>query len=153
MLFLKWNCCWGRCYSLILQVFFLTENSYLLFNFNDYPNGMVTLFNLLVMGNWQAWMQVWVLSPILVTFTVNLLVHNDVMNHIVVAGLSLFFCDIYLYVPITICPAVQIPMVFYCNFVVKFGYLLVIENQIEWVVSGSICQLVSRITSIYILPN
>ena len=27
-------------------------------NFNDYPNGMVTLFNLLVMGNWQAWMEV-----------------------------------------------------------------------------------------------
>ncbi|XP_068664764.1 two pore calcium channel protein 1A-like [Aristolochia californica] len=35
----------------------LFENDYLLFNFNDYPNGMVTLFNLLVMGNWQLWMQ------------------------------------------------------------------------------------------------
>ncbi|KAB2604397.1 two pore calcium channel protein 1-like [Pyrus ussuriensis x Pyrus communis] len=35
----------------------LYENDYLLFNFNDYPNGMVTLFNLLVMGNWQAWME------------------------------------------------------------------------------------------------
>ncbi|CAL0323640.1 unnamed protein product [Lupinus luteus] len=35
----------------------LADNDYLLFNFNDYPNGMVTLFNLLVMGNWQAWMQ------------------------------------------------------------------------------------------------
>ncbi|CAN1231205.1 Two pore calcium channel protein 1 [Linum perenne] len=35
----------------------LAENDYLLFNFNDYPNGMVTLFNLLVLGNWQAWMQ------------------------------------------------------------------------------------------------
>ncbi|XP_068638462.1 two pore calcium channel protein 1A-like [Aristolochia californica] len=35
----------------------LFENDYLLFNFNDYPNGMVTLFNLLVMGNWQVWMQ------------------------------------------------------------------------------------------------
>ncbi|XP_010260191.1 PREDICTED: two pore calcium channel protein 1B-like [Nelumbo nucifera] len=35
----------------------LAENDYLLFNFNDYPNGMVTLFNLLVMGNWQVWMQ------------------------------------------------------------------------------------------------
>eukprot|EP00262_Sarcandra_glabra_P018178 TRINITY_DN6452_c0_g1_i1.p1 TRINITY_DN6452_c0_g1~~TRINITY_DN6452_c0_g1_i1.p1 ORF type:complete len:795 (-),score=91.24 TRINITY_DN6452_c0_g1_i1:415-2649(-) len=35
----------------------LSDNDYLLFNFNDYPNGMVTLFNLLVMGNWQAWMQ------------------------------------------------------------------------------------------------
>ncbi|CAA3015963.1 two pore calcium channel 1A [Olea europaea subsp. europaea] len=35
----------------------LSDDDYLLFNFNDYPNGMVTLFNLLVMGNWQAWMQ------------------------------------------------------------------------------------------------
>ncbi|KAI3468427.1 hypothetical protein Pfo_025090 [Paulownia fortunei] len=35
----------------------LEDNDYLLFNFNDYPNGMVTLFNLLVMGNWQVWMQ------------------------------------------------------------------------------------------------
>ncbi|KAK1302256.1 Two pore calcium channel protein 1A [Acorus calamus] len=35
----------------------LSENDYLLFNFNDYPNGMVTLFNLLVLGNWQVWMQ------------------------------------------------------------------------------------------------
>ncbi|GMH12091.1 hypothetical protein Nepgr_013932 [Nepenthes gracilis] len=35
----------------------LAENDYLLFNFNDYPNAMVTLFNLLVMGNWQVWMQ------------------------------------------------------------------------------------------------
>lgn len=35
----------------------LSENDYLLFNFNDYPSGMVTLFNLLVMGNWQAWME------------------------------------------------------------------------------------------------
>ncbi|CAH2071765.1 unnamed protein product [Thlaspi arvense] len=35
----------------------LAEEDYLLFNFNDYPNGMVTLFNLLVMGNWQVWME------------------------------------------------------------------------------------------------
>ncbi|XP_042518900.1 two pore calcium channel protein 1A isoform X2 [Macadamia integrifolia] len=35
----------------------LYENDYLLFNFNDYPNGMVTLFNLLVMNNWQVWME------------------------------------------------------------------------------------------------
>ncbi|CAI9279992.1 unnamed protein product [Lactuca saligna] len=35
----------------------LANNDYLLFNFNDYPNGMVTLFNLLVMGSWQVWMQ------------------------------------------------------------------------------------------------
>ncbi|CDP14785.1 unnamed protein product [Coffea canephora] len=38
----------------------LADNNYLLFNFNDYPNGMVTLFNLLVMGNWQVWMQSYV---------------------------------------------------------------------------------------------
>lgn len=35
----------------------LADSDYLLFNFNDYSNGMVTLFNLLVMGNWQIWMQ------------------------------------------------------------------------------------------------
>jgi two pore calcium channel protein len=35
----------------------MVEDDYLLFNFNDYPNGMVTLFNLLVMGNWQVWME------------------------------------------------------------------------------------------------
>ncbi|XP_039117349.1 two pore calcium channel protein 1 [Dioscorea cayenensis subsp. rotundata] len=41
----------------ILETTDLYDNDYLLFNFNDYPNGMVTLFNLLVMGNWQVWMQ------------------------------------------------------------------------------------------------
>ncbi|ONK60100.1 uncharacterized protein A4U43_C08F14180 [Asparagus officinalis] len=35
----------------------LFDDDYLLFNFNDYPSGMVTLFNLLVLGNWQVWMQ------------------------------------------------------------------------------------------------
>ncbi|XP_062152859.1 two pore calcium channel protein 1-like isoform X1 [Alnus glutinosa] len=35
----------------------LADDDYLLFNFNDYPNGMVTLFNLVVMGNWHIWMQ------------------------------------------------------------------------------------------------
>lgn len=35
----------------------LFDNDYLLFNFNDYPSGMVTLFNLLVMGNWHVWME------------------------------------------------------------------------------------------------
>ncbi|CAA2987574.1 two pore calcium channel 1B [Olea europaea subsp. europaea] len=47
------------CFSIYYQFpgsFFLTNLSYLLFNFNDYPNGMVTLFNLL-MGNWRVWMQ------------------------------------------------------------------------------------------------
>ncbi|GJT14190.1 hypothetical protein Tco_0861232 [Tanacetum coccineum] len=36
----------------------LADNNYLLFNLNDYPNGMVTLFNLLVMGSWQVWMKI-----------------------------------------------------------------------------------------------
>ncbi|PKA53331.1 Two pore calcium channel protein 1B [Apostasia shenzhenica] len=40
-----------------VEVTDLFMNDYLLFNFNDYPNGMVTLFNLLVMNNWQLWMQ------------------------------------------------------------------------------------------------
>nr|XP_018623339.1 two pore calcium channel protein 1A-like [Nicotiana tomentosiformis] len=35
----------------------LVGYDYLLFNFNDYPNGMVTLFNLLVMGIWSPLMQ------------------------------------------------------------------------------------------------
>ncbi|GAA0151477.1 ion channel [Lithospermum erythrorhizon] len=35
----------------------LSEDDYLLFNFNDYANGMVTVFNLLVMNNWQDWMK------------------------------------------------------------------------------------------------
>lgn len=35
----------------------LSADDFLLFNFNDYANGMVTLFNLLVMGAWQDWMQ------------------------------------------------------------------------------------------------
>ncbi|XP_070006969.1 two pore calcium channel protein 1B-like isoform X3 [Nicotiana sylvestris] len=35
----------------------LAGYDYLLFNFNDYPNGMVTLFNLLMMGIWSPLMQ------------------------------------------------------------------------------------------------
>ncbi|KAH1222591.1 Two pore calcium channel protein 1 [Glycine max] len=37
----------------VLGVSFLTENSYLVFNFNDYPNGIVTLFNFLVTATWD----------------------------------------------------------------------------------------------------
>ena len=44
-------------FHIILAFFPLDIFSYLLFNFNDYPSGMVTLFNLLVMGNWQVWME------------------------------------------------------------------------------------------------
>ncbi|KAK4749796.1 hypothetical protein SAY87_027245 [Trapa incisa] len=35
----------------------LYDDGYMLFNFNDYPNGMVTLFCLMVMNNWQDWMK------------------------------------------------------------------------------------------------
>ena len=45
-------------FALSFSSFTLDMFSYLLFNFNDYPSGMVTLFNLLVMGNWQVWMEV-----------------------------------------------------------------------------------------------
>jgi hypothetical protein len=36
----------------------LTTYSYMVNNFNDFPSGMVTLFNILVLGNWQVWMDV-----------------------------------------------------------------------------------------------
>jgi hypothetical protein len=48
-------------FLIILAFFGLDIFSYLLFNFNDYPSGMVTLFNLLVLGNWQVWMEVKIL--------------------------------------------------------------------------------------------
>ncbi|KAI3942645.1 hypothetical protein MKW98_014232 [Papaver atlanticum] len=40
-----------------LQTLEFYRNDYLLFNFNDYRSGMVTLFNLLVMGIWEVLMQ------------------------------------------------------------------------------------------------
>ncbi|XP_061352144.1 two pore calcium channel protein 1 isoform X2 [Gastrolobium bilobum] len=40
-----------------LEATSLADNDYLLFNFNDYPNGMVTLFNMLVLGIWEEVMQ------------------------------------------------------------------------------------------------
>lgn len=51
-------CFWNVSVSHNSCIFSLDIFSYLLFNFNDYPSGMVTLFNLLVMGNWQVWMEV-----------------------------------------------------------------------------------------------
>lgn len=33
-------------------------NSYMVNNFNDFPSGMVSLFDLLVTGNWHMWMDV-----------------------------------------------------------------------------------------------
>ncbi|KAL6614740.1 hypothetical protein ACP70R_037010 [Stipagrostis hirtigluma subsp. patula] len=48
---------WGHCVCGEPKVGRNRSLCYLLFNFNDYPSGMVTLFNLLVMGNWQIWME------------------------------------------------------------------------------------------------
>ncbi|KAG0562970.1 hypothetical protein KC19_9G186300 [Ceratodon purpureus] len=42
----------------ILEGTTMFENDYLLQNFNDFQSGMVTLFDLLIMGNWQIWMDV-----------------------------------------------------------------------------------------------
>ena len=52
------NCAIKMYSAMSFSSFTLDMFSYLLFNFNDYPSGMVTLFNLLVMGNWQIWMEV-----------------------------------------------------------------------------------------------
>ncbi|KAH7288344.1 hypothetical protein KP509_31G023000 [Ceratopteris richardii] len=38
----------------------LYENDYSVHNFNDFASGMVTLFNLLVMGSWQVWLESYV---------------------------------------------------------------------------------------------
>lgn len=47
-------------YNEILETTDMYENDYLVHNFNDYPTGMVTLFELLVMGNWQIWLESYV---------------------------------------------------------------------------------------------
>lgn len=82
----------------ILGVFFLTKFSYLLYNFNDYPNGMVTLFNLLVSEVWEELMEVYVLSLILVTSNVLFcfMIMHWLMRSTNVAGLQLplLFCAI-----------------------------------------------------------
>ncbi|GAB4859586.1 mitochondrial thiamine pyrophosphate transporter [Ancistrocladus abbreviatus] len=79
----------------------LAENGYLLFNFNDYPNGMVTLFNLLVMGNWQAWMQSyedltrtsWTLAYFISFYLITVLL---ILNLIVAFVLEAFFAELEL---------------------------------------------------------
>ncbi|KAL3701109.1 hypothetical protein R1sor_019131 [Riccia sorocarpa] len=43
--------------NLTLERTTMFENDYLVYNFNDYVSGMVTLFNVLVMGNWEVWME------------------------------------------------------------------------------------------------
>ncbi|KAL3821471.1 hypothetical protein ACJIZ3_007376 [Penstemon smallii] len=77
----------------------LYDNDYLLFNFNDYPNGMVTLFNLLVMGNWQAWMQsykdltgtAWTYAYFISFYLITILL---LLNLVVAFVLEAFFAEI-----------------------------------------------------------
>jgi len=79
----------------------LFGNDYLLFNFNDYPSGMVTLFNLLVMGNWQIWMESyahltgssWSLVYFVSFYLISVLL---LLNLIVAFVLEAFFADMEL---------------------------------------------------------
>nr|AMR58851.1 two-pore calcium channel [Primulina danxiaensis] len=76
----------------------LQDDDYLLFNFNDYPNGMVTLFNLVVMGNWQVWMQsykdltgtVWTLIYFVSFYLITVLL---LLNLVVAFVLEAFFAE------------------------------------------------------------
>lgn len=77
----------------------LNDDDYLLFNFNDYPNGMVTLFNLLVMGNWQDWMQsykeltgsIWSLVYFISFYLITVLL---LLNLVVAFVLEAFFAEL-----------------------------------------------------------
>ncbi|XP_020098634.1 two pore calcium channel protein 1 [Ananas comosus] len=79
----------------------LFNNDYVLFNFNDYPNGMVTLFNLVVMGNWHIWMQSyrdltgtsWTLAYFISFYLVTVLL---LLNLIVAFVLEAFFTEMEL---------------------------------------------------------
>ncbi|XP_026439620.1 two pore calcium channel protein 1B-like [Papaver somniferum] len=74
-------------------------NDYLLFNFNDYPNGMVTLFNLLVMGFWEVLMQgykeltgtSWSLVYFISFYVITVLL---LLNLVVAFVLEVFFSEI-----------------------------------------------------------
>ncbi|RZC47818.1 hypothetical protein C5167_040764 [Papaver somniferum] len=78
---------------------FLDKISYLLFNFNDYPNGMVTLFNLLVMGFWEVLMQgykeltgtSWSLVYFISFYVITVLL---LLNLVVAFVLEVFFSEI-----------------------------------------------------------
>lgn len=82
----------------------LADSDYLLFNFNDYPNGMVTLFNLLVMGNWQIWMQdyatltgtAWTYMYFISFYLITVLL---LLNLIVAFVLEAFFAELELECP------------------------------------------------------
>nr|XP_023906857.1 two pore calcium channel protein 1-like [Quercus suber] len=79
----------------------LSDDDYLLFNFNDYPNGMVTLFNLLVMNNWHEWMQsykeltgtAWSLTYFVSFYLITVLL---LLNLIVAFVLEAFFAEMEL---------------------------------------------------------
>ncbi|KAJ4729809.1 Two pore calcium channel protein 1 [Melia azedarach] len=79
----------------------LADDDYLLFNFNDYPNGMVTLFNLLVMGNWQVWMQsykeltgtAWTIAYFVSFYLITILL---LLNLVVAFVLEAFFAEMEL---------------------------------------------------------
>ncbi|KAG1367886.1 two pore calcium channel protein 1 [Cocos nucifera] len=79
----------------------LFADDYVLFNFNDYPNGMVTLFNLLVMGNWQVWMQSyrdltatsWTLAYFISFYLITVLL---LLNLVVAFVLEAFFAEMEL---------------------------------------------------------
>nr|CAD1834440.1 unnamed protein product [Ananas comosus var. bracteatus] len=83
----------------------LFNNDYVLFNFNDYPNGMVTLFNLVVMGNWHIWMQSyrdltgtsWTLAYFISFYLVTVLL---LLNLIVAFVLEAFFTEMELENPV-----------------------------------------------------
>jgi len=76
----------------------LTENSYLVFNFNDYPNGIVTLFNFLVTATWDEVMTVCMLLLMLFDLHCDLLVLDYAIRLIVIAGKPALVCDIYFFV-------------------------------------------------------
>ncbi|PON49665.1 Parvalbumin [Parasponia andersonii] len=86
------------CNDSVNELEFLDKISYLLFNFNDYPNGMVTLFNLLVMGNWQVWMQSyrdltgtsWTLAYFISFYLITVLL---LLNLVVAFVLEAFFAE------------------------------------------------------------
>ncbi|KAJ8749227.1 hypothetical protein K2173_018703 [Erythroxylum novogranatense] len=79
----------------------IAENDYWLFNFNDYPNGMVTLFNLLVMNNWQEWMQsykqltgtAWTLAYFISFYLLTVLL---LLNLVIAFVLEAFFAEMEL---------------------------------------------------------
>ncbi|KAL5715510.1 mitochondrial thiamine pyrophosphate transporter [Ranunculus cassubicifolius] len=79
----------------------LDDNDYLLFNLNDYPNGMITLFNLVVLGNWQAWMEgykeltgtSWTLVYFISFYLLTILL---LLNLVVAFVLEAFFAEIEL---------------------------------------------------------